>query len=482
MTAVTATSVSVAGDESLSVTPTGNSSPATFSSLSCQATASKGLSREFLVNLGLTTATGAGTGSTADKVTLYSGVVGQNGTHDIWSLNTLVEMSASSGSYNAQGYELDFNNLNADRGNSDGNSGLAAPVAVGLSLSGVGSFRSTAAISIVGGTTTTWNRGIVLPNPGNGGCVAQASFQDNCSSTISLDIRGSHSYSLDTMNSSGIPVRLPNNSPIVARNAANTGNVTLIYADTANNVEVGATSGFIVANTHTIPSTDNAYYLGFPSNRWIAVYAVNGTIQTSDPALKTDINLLPPVDSLIKNINPVTFRWKEESAELIDVTETETVHETEWQDVEEDGVIIQNGKAVKTRITRKAEIHLYDELPLEDEHGNPVTIAVPEQLDASGAVIRPAFIQPVTYRVPRMVTRQTTVRRPVSPGVGKRVHWGFLAPDVKAAFDAIGMDFGGHHVGDDGIQGLRPDQLIPVLWKAVQDLLARVEALEAQKP
>ena len=43
------------------------------------------------------------------------------------------------------------------------------------------------------------------------------------------------------------------------------------------------------------------------------------------------------------------------------------------------------------------------------------------------------------------------------------------------------MDFGGYVKAEDGTQHLRPDQLIPVLWKALQEALQHIEALEAKK-
>jgi hypothetical protein len=77
------------------------------------------------------------------------------------------------------------------------------------------------------------------------------------------------------------------------------------------------------------------------------------------------------------------------------------------------------------------------------------------------------------------VTKTVKTMKPVSH-VGKRTHWGFLATDVKAAFDSMGLDFGGYVKAEDGTQALRPDQLIPVLWKAVQELSAEVSALKAK--
>jgi hypothetical protein len=479
MTTITATSVSVTVDQSLPVTPTGNPA-ATFSSLSCQGNAVNGTVREFLTNIGFTS--DQGNGSAGDKVALYAGMVGNSGTADIWAFNTVTQLSSASGDYTAFGYELDFNNLNTARGGADGNAGMAEPAAIGLAISGAGNLLSTAAISIVG-DGTIWNRGIVIPSPnGSTGAVAQASFQDLGSATISLDIRGSHAISVDTSQSSGVPLRVPNNQPITARNAAGTGDVPIASVDIDDNLELGSpSSSFIVANAHFIPALDNTYILGFPSNRWAEIFAVNGTVQTSDPTLKTDINPLPPVEELIKAINPVTFRWKQDAAQLADAVEDRLVHATEWQEIEEEIVTIRDGKAVRTLRTRRAEIHLYDELPLEDELGHPVTVPVPEHRDASGAVIEPASTRQLTHRVPRMVSRPVSVKRPVA-APGKRLHWGFLAPEIKAAFDALGLDFGGHVLDDDGVHHLRPDQLIPVLWKAVQALSDRVEELEARLP
>lgn len=458
-------SLDIAGDQALSVTPTGNP-PQTFASLSCQADAAKGATREFLVNFGFTSAQGSGNSpGISDKVALYAGMVGNAGTADIWAINSVTTLSANSGSYDATGYELDFNNLNADRGDADGGAGLAAPVAVGLAVTGAGTARSTAAISIEGpGTTAIWNRGIVVGDSS----VAQASFQDLGTATISLDIRGPHVISVDTSQSDGTPLRIPNNIAIAALDVAGTGNIPIVAVDTANNIELGSTaSSFVVANAHAIPALDNTYDLGFPSNRWANIYTVNGTLQTSDPALKQDINPLPSVETLIKSIRPVTFRWKQDRAELAEVTEERLVHASQWQEVEEDAILIRDGKAMKTRRKRRAEMHLYDELPLVDEQGN--------------AVMQGAPPHPATYRVPRMVSRKVTVKQPVT-APGQRLHWGFLAPEVKAAFDTLGMDFGGHVVGEDGVHQLRPDQLIPVLWKAVQELLERVRALEAKLP
>jgi hypothetical protein len=65
---------------------------------------------------------------------------------------------------------------------------------------------------------------------------------------------------------------------------------------------------------------------------------------------------------------------------------------------------------------------------------------------------------------------------------GKRQHWGLLAQQVKAVCDAAGVDFGGWVLADAGDpesrQGLRYEELIAPLIKAVQELTERIETLE----
>lgn len=71
------------------------------------------------------------------------------------------------------------------------------------------------------------------------------------------------------------------------------------------------------------------------------------------------------------------------------------------------------------------------------------------------------------------------------PVAGKRTHWGFLAQEVKQAVDASGVDdFAGWVLGDiedpDSVQALRYDEFIAPLTKAVQELAAANDALQAR--
>jgi hypothetical protein len=154
----------------------------------------------------------------------------------------------------------------------------------------------------------------------------------------------------------------------------------------------------------TRPGADNAYSCGTASFRWSAVYAANGTIQTSDARHKTDIADSQLGLALINALRPVSYKW------------------------------IVGGQDV-----------VPDPNAPPDDEGNPAT---------------------------------KTVSRP-----GVRTHYGLVAQEVKAALDAAGVgDFGGYiktDIGDpESEEGLRYDQFIAPLIRAVQELTERVAELE----
>ena len=189
-----------AADLSFTIHPVANGWD-TKSTLSVEGRTSANTTREFLVNLGLQSSTGASAASTPyrDKVTLYAGMSAQAGTGDVWAINPLLTMEAGSGdNYTAQGIELDFNNNAGHRGEADGGAGLAPPAAYGLSVTGASKFRATSALLVCGGcagpacgnSTHMWNRGITFAN----NAIAQSTFQELGSPQRSIDIRGSPGF------------------------------------------------------------------------------------------------------------------------------------------------------------------------------------------------------------------------------------------------------------------------------------------------
>jgi len=74
-------------------------------------------------------------------------------------------------------------------------------------------------------------------------------------------------------------------------------------------------SGSIGNETHLFggaiaPMADNLATNGTSTNRWTAVYAVNGTIQTSDVRLKTHIEDSSYGLGAVMKLRPVTYNWK----------------------------------------------------------------------------------------------------------------------------------------------------------------------------
>jgi len=58
------------------------------------------------------------------------------------------------------------------------------------------------------------------------------------------------------------------------------------------------------------PVTDNYTNLGITNHRWKTIFAVNGTIQTSDRRMKKDIHDLNYGLNTVLQLRPVSYRWK----------------------------------------------------------------------------------------------------------------------------------------------------------------------------
>ena len=68
-------------------------------------------------------------------------------------------------------------------------------------------------------------------------------------------------------------------------------------------------SSGVYVNCNVIPSIDNSYNFGSGTNRWKAIYAANGTIQTSDGRQKTNITPSPLGLDFINTLNPVSYNF-----------------------------------------------------------------------------------------------------------------------------------------------------------------------------
>lgn len=76
----------------------------------------------------------------------------------------------------------------------------------------------------------------------------------------------------------------------------------------------------VVLRSRLVPDADNVtnWRLGDSGFRWNSVWAANGTIQTSDARLKTDVEDSPLGLEFIRRLRPVRYRWVEGGKEIIE--------------------------------------------------------------------------------------------------------------------------------------------------------------------
>lgn len=474
----TADHLLIAGDQSLLEPPIGNPVD-TYSSLVLTGETEQDDAREFLASIGFTSNKGAASASPErDKVALYVGMVAASGTGDAWSLNTVLTMEAGASAYNALGYELDFNNLNGHRGDTAGAGGLAAPVAYGLAVTGVASYRSTSGL-LISGSSNMWNRGITIFQ------AVQASIQDWSSADAMLDLRGAYDAgisfvdgSYQTIGGYEQVVNMDYGHAIMAAGADR-----LLAAHPSEGVVLGdAGAQVTIYGAQLAPGTDNATSLGAVGQRWTEVYAANGTINTSDARQKNSIAPMAPMTQVLREIAPVTFKFNSGGAarEKVKVRRLMPVYEeveTEAERAEPDG----DGHARVVKTVERTKQRVRDTVPVLDENGMQIIDWTKPSRDRRGRVIREAEPVPRVLHVPRMEMQEVEETRVVQRP-GKRPHYGFLASDFKEVFDRLGLgDFGGFVRSEDGIEGLRDHQITALLWQVVRELDQRLQALEAAR-
>jgi hypothetical protein len=299
--------------------------------------------------------------------------------------------------------------------------------------------------------------------------------------------------------------------------STSTGTTTLSLVDGQTTFVVGGLTPLLVFENAVAPGYDNGVVCGGNGFRWSAVWAVNGTIQTSDLTDKTDI---APIEfaqaaQLVQGLKPIMYRWivggqAVESVEdgfnenAIDVEETylEEVQQPVTETVEVDDIEsrheIRNGVAVlvRTPIKRTEQRPVGQWLDVVDENGTPVMQQTGTRLRKVGRglakkEVAEPIMESVRHFVPTMravqVERTRTVKRiertpryktVVNAVPGKRMHAGFGAQDIKALMDRLGIDCGLWVLDADGKQHMRPDQLIPFLAAALAGALDRLDKLE----
>lgn len=473
--------LNIEGDPSISIVPIAQGGGyTTLSTLSVSGTTNSPGEREFLVAINFTSNIGPGQTLADDKVALYVAAQGSGQTADLWALNPLLYMdSTSNATYNAQAVEVDLVNFQGDRASF---SSIAAGIQVAGSNSST-SIRSTAAYVITGGGSPVFYYGFVAANDS----VYTADLWTQTTATYFAVDNGTHASGIDLANatySSNVGLLLGNAQNVASNNAAKSAEYPVLGVSSTNHVVLSnAAWGATYSANEFDPSADNTFQLGNGSFRWASVWAVNGTIQTSDATLKTDLRDLDPEHAIaiVRGLAPKAFRWIEGGQELVPTeVEVEGVL-TETRVHKRDKVEVIDGVAHLTEEEFLEEVPQVDRVPLLGADGAPVVRKqrVPTgELDEKGAPVFETRLVPQFHSVPRRGTLKRTELRPRSVP-GKRTHFGFVAQDLKAQIDAHGVDWGAYVADPAGPLGIRHDELLPVLWASTRAMLERLEALEA---
>lgn len=92
----------------------------------------------------------------------------------------------------------------------------------------------------------------------------------------------------------------------------------MYYTGSALAWSTGGVGRITVGSGFFGPVSDNVLACGSGGNRWTAVYAFNGTIQTSDARHKRDIFPMSKMEGLdaIRNLQPKNYRWEHDPARM----------------------------------------------------------------------------------------------------------------------------------------------------------------------
>lgn len=223
-------------------------------------------------------------------------------------------------------------------------------------------------------------------------------------------------------------------------------------------VKLSLLTGGVSSASQVFPTTDNAVSLGAATNRWTEVFAVNGTINTSDERLKMDVADEQLGLDFVRRLQPRVYRWRS-------TPDTQARRAAVVDQAALDRECQPHEQAIR-RIRDRQLAGTISDADAEEQVG-----AARAALDE----IRQRYLGPAQ-----------AVEHAMRPG--RRLHHGLVAQEVKGALDALGVDpqdAAFWQNDPDGGQGLSYSELMAPVIRAVQELAAenaeqaaRIAALE----
>ena len=141
----------------------------------------------------------------------------------------------------------------------------------------------------------------------------------NNTSSIQLTANNTVTSNIIQQTGGGLKISGASNNMLTINNtnAASSG-ITLSADNGANTGVISLnTSNIFSVNRQLNPAADNSYSLGGGSNRWTAVYAVNGTIQTSDKNYKKEIDDSDLGIDFINQLKPRKYKFIDNHSDRI---------------------------------------------------------------------------------------------------------------------------------------------------------------------
>jgi|GEM_PF-5039412 len=228
------------------------------------------------------------------------------------------------------------------------------------------------------------------------------------------------------------------------------------------------------------PTTDNVCALGHSSYRFSQIYAATATISTSDRNAKTDILDTTLGLDFINSLRPVEFKYKVRQNEVTSEQDGTELVEIEPERKE---IKVVTPAVYETVVVSEAEYTTIEVTPASyDDEGNVITEAITEEILVKEAVTEEQLVQEeVTEEIiiPAITEERPIYKEVVTPLPGIRTHVGLIAQEVEAALE--GKDIGLLTKDrETGQYGLRYEEFIGPLIKAVQELSARVDQQAAE--
>lgn len=299
------------------ILPIGNPSLLSMNPISGTTTSSTQNELALSINLVSNTGAAATVPLAKNKVALYAATQADAGSGNVWAFNPLLLLNP--GACTIGGAQIAEFDLANNSGTHFGDAGgfPSQPAVFGMQVTGISTNRATAAVAVLGNlsdlVSPMWNQGLIFASQS----VRLTTIADYTNSVTSIDLQGVHTgYGVDFYSGSFASgaIRLDNQQRIVARNAADSANIEVLTTSAADSLVLGDSSSpyvLVRASAGIAPITDNTLVCGVSGARWSAVWAANGTIQTSDPSLKADMQRLTgvPTGDIIDAIKPITFRW-----------------------------------------------------------------------------------------------------------------------------------------------------------------------------